>query len=152
MEEKQYKIYRLILDNKVVYVGQTTQKYLNQRKACHNYNNTFERIIESIIELIEITSDKTRERYWIEYYLSEGCILFNKRKGVTGLNYEEYQKEYKEENKEKIKEYKKEYQQENKEKIKENKKEYYQKNKDKIKEYQKQYQKNKLKNKEDVKN
>jgi hypothetical protein len=61
----------------------------------------------------------------------------------------EYNKEYREKNKEKIKEQKKEYIKEyhekNKEKIKEQKKEYHEKNKEKKKEY---YEKNKEKKKE----
>ena len=91
-KEKEYKIYRLVLDGKVVYVGQTTKKYLNSRKSHHNYIETFERVKESEIELIEITTDITRERYWIEYYLNEGCVLFNKHKGLTGLTKKEYEK------------------------------------------------------------
>jgi hypothetical protein len=144
MEEKQYKIYRLILDGETVYVGQTIQK-LYKRKGEHNHRKTFERVKESIIELIEVTNDITREHFWIDYYLNKGCILFNKRKGATGLNYEEYKKskywkEYMQEYQktEKHKEYKKKYREENKEKIKKSMKEY--------------YQKNKLKNKENVDN
>ena len=112
--EKQYKIYRLILDEKTVYIGQTTLKYLSQRKNKHNYRNTFERIRESIIELIEITTDVTREQFWIDYYLNEGCVLLNKRRGATGLTNEE-RKEYKSE-------HAKEWYKKNKEEILEKKK------------------------------
>lgn len=49
----------------------------------------------------------------------------------------EYQKEYYEKNKEKIRKYQKEYRKNNKERTKE----YYEKNKEKIKEYQKEYRK-----------
>jgi hypothetical protein len=52
----------------------------------------------------------------------------------------ERDKEYRKENKERIVEYNKEYRKENKERIKEYKKEYYQKNKERVKEYR---QKNK---------
>jgi len=56
----------------------------------------------------------------------------------------EYKKEYKQKNKERIAEYSKEYKQKNKERIAECDKEYYQKNKERIAEYSKEYkQKNK---------
>jgi hypothetical protein len=56
----------------------------------------------------------------------------------------EYQKEYKQKNKERIAEYAKEYRQKNKERIAEYDKEYKQKNKERIAEYKKEYnQKNK---------
>jgi hypothetical protein len=142
MLQKEYKIYRLVLDGKTVYVGYTVYKRLNDRKSVHNNKNTFERVKESTIELIEITTDKTREQFWIEHYLNEGCILFNKRRGATGLSrkeyekteeYKQYQKEYREENSEKLKEYLKEYNkdwyQKNKKHQKELGKEWYQKNK-----------------------
>ena len=60
----------------------------------------------------------------------------------------EYNKKYKEENKEKQKEYKKKYYQENKEKVKEYRKKYFQENKEKIREYKKKYREE---NKEKVK-
>lgn len=107
---KEYKIYRLVLDGQTVYVGQTTQEYLSDRKSSHNYNKTFERIKESIIELIEITNDKTREQYWIEYYINEGCELSNKYKGHSGLIRKEYDKEWRKT--EKCKEYQKKYRKE----------------------------------------
>jgi hypothetical protein len=126
MLQKEYKIYRLVLDGKVVYVGQTTNKYLSQRKAIHHYDKTFERVRESIIELIEVTTDKSREHFWIEFYKNEGCKLFNKYKGDTGLTQKEYkykwQKEYRQTEKykeyqktEKYKEYKKEWERKNRE-------------------------------------
>ena len=60
-------------------------------------------------------------------------IKFN-HLGLFVFPYNENCKEYKENNKEKIKEYKKEYRENNKEKIKEQKKDYYVDNKEKIKE------------------
>ena len=53
----------------------------------------------------------------------------------------EYDKQYREKNKEKRKEYKKKYRQENKEKIKESNKQYREEHKEKINEYKKQYYK-----------
>jgi hypothetical protein len=152
--EKQYKIYRLILDEKTVYIGQTTNKYLSQRKALHNHRNIFEGVKESKIELIEVTADKSRERFWIEKYIEEGYILFNKNRGISGLTGKESKKLWNLENKDKVKEiskkyrqteerkqYMKEYREENKEYKKELDKKYYKNNKDKIKEYHKEYQK-----------
>jgi hypothetical protein len=125
MEEKQYKIYRLILDGETVYVGQTTQS-LKRRKSQHHFANIFERIIESEIELIEITIDKSREHFWIDYYLNQGCILLNKRRGATGLNYEEYRKseEYKEYQKHYKKKWQKKYKENNKDEINRKQREY----------------------------
>ena len=53
----------------------------------------------------------------------------------------EKDKEYREQNKDKLKEYDKEYREQNKDKIKEKKKKYKEQNKDKLKEYQKEYSK-----------
>ena len=74
--------------------------------------------------------EKAKE-YQKQYYQKNKEKLKEKRK--------EYQKQYREENKEKLKEYDKQYRETNKEQIKENKKEYNKKyreaNKEKIKEY-----------------
>ena len=59
------------------------------------------------------------------------CTNNNRQKS----EYQEKQKEYREQNKEKINEKKKEYREQNKEKISEKNKEYYEQNKEKIKEY-----------------
>ncbi len=56
------------------------------------------------------------------------------------MAYKEYNKQYYENNKEKLKKYQKQYYQANKEKIKQRQKQYYQKHKEKRKEYLKQYQ------------
>jgi len=130
------KIYKLIYDNEIVYIGQTKLKYLSMRKAA-GYGDTVPFFKECSIELIEETSDSSRERYWIERLRSEGHPLLNKRRGVTGLDKKEYNKEYRKEyyenNKEKIKEdfkeYYKEYYEKNKEVINQKKKEYNLRNK-----------------------
>ena len=57
----------------------------------------------------------------------------------------EYQKEYRQKNKERIAEYEKEYRQKNKERIAEYDKEYYQKIKESIAEWQKEYDKSRAK-------
>jgi hypothetical protein len=146
--EKQYKIYKLILEGEVVYIGQTTQS-LKTRKSGHHKDKTFERVKESIIELIEITTDKSRERFWIDYYLNQGCILFNKNKGC-GYNKKEHNKKYKEENKEKILSEAKKYYEDNKEEVLKKKKKYYEDNKKEIIEKNKlRYQLKKLQQTED---
>tara|TARA_R110001599_G_scaffold81062_1_gene218876 strand:- start:191 stop:649 length:459 start_codon:yes stop_codon:yes gene_type:complete len=60
---------------------------------------------------------------------------------MTPEERKEYNKEWRENNKEKIEEYKKKWSENNKEEIKENKKKYYENNKEKIIEQQKEYQK-----------
>lgn len=126
------KIYKLIYNGEIVYVGQTKQKYLSSRKSNGYKNNEKLHKIskECKIELIEETTDILRERYWIEKLSSEGHILFNIKKGA-GFNREEYMKVYCEENKEYLNEYQKEYQKEFRENNKEYFKEYYKKNKEK---------------------
>jgi hypothetical protein len=105
------KIYKLIHNAQIVYVGQTKLKYLSMRKAS-GYGNTIPFFKECKIELIEETTDISRERYWIERLNIEGHPLLNKLKG-DGLNKLEYDKEYSREyrrkNKEKKREYHREY-------------------------------------------
>ena len=142
------KIYKLIHNGEIVYVGQTKRRLLSHRK-CRGYGNTIPFYKDCLIELIEETDDVSREKYWIDKLRSEGHPLLNKRDGDTGLDLKEYQKEHYQKNKEKIKEYNKEYKEKNKEYEreyqKEYQKEYYEKNKEKIKEYN---EKNKEKMKE----
>jgi hypothetical protein len=135
------KIYKLIYDNEIVYVGQTKQELTKRKKS--GYGNTVPFFKECSVELIEETTDVSREKYWIEKLRSEGHPLLNKICGVTGLDKKEYDKEYRDCNREKKKEHDKEYYQKNKEVInqkkKEYNKEYSEKNKEKRKEYQKEY-------------
>lgn len=149
-----YKIYKLILNDEIVYIGKT-KRTLKQRKN-NGYIN--EILNDADIELIEETDDASRERYWINYYLDKGAKLLNIKKG-DGLDHKQYVKEYRENNKENLKEYMKEYKEKNKEHLKEylknyreNNKDYYkeyrEKNKDYLKEYSKKhwkeyYEKNK---------
>jgi len=130
------KIYKLVHNGQIVYVGQTKQK-LSKRKAS-GYGDTVPFFKECSIELIEETDDISREKYWIERLRNEGHPLLNKICGVTGLSVKEYWKEYQ---KEYQKEYLKEYRIKNKEKMKEDRKEYYEENKEKMKEYMKEYSK-----------
>jgi len=142
---KMIKIYKLIYKGDIVYVGQTKQKYLSNRKAI-GYGDTVPFFKECSIELIEETTDVSRERYWIEKLRSDGHNLLNKLKG-DGLDRKEWYQNNKDKNRDKNKEYQKEWYQKSKEKIKEKNKEWYQNNKEKRKQYLKEYR---LKNKEKV--
>jgi hypothetical protein len=123
------KIYKLIHNGQIVYIGQTKQKLTRRKDGGYYKNEKLHKISkECKIELIEETDDVSRERYWIDKLKGEGHNLLNKYYG-NGLDNKEYQKKYQ-------KGYQKEYQ-----------KEYYEKNKEVInqkrKEYQKEYRKRK---------
>ena len=128
------KIYKLIHNGEIVYVGKTTYKLLSKRKSCgYAKNEQLHKISkECTIELIEETDDITRERYWIDLLRSENHPLLNIRGGSleNKEKRKEYQKEYREKNKEKKKEYDKKYS-----------REYYNKNKEKMKVRKRQYMK-----------
>jgi hypothetical protein len=149
------KIYKLVFNDLVVYVGKTELELERRKQLGYGKNVQFYKECE--IELIEETDDVSRERFWIEYYLSIGCPLLNILKG-DGLDRKEYSKEYYEDNKDYFIEYHKnygkkyyeenrdsilkrtkEYKELNKEKIKEYSKEYYEDNKEKMNEYSKKY-------------
>jgi hypothetical protein len=139
----QGKIYKLTSSHTdKIYIGSTT-KSLNNRFSNHKwfYKSWLKSQTNKItsydllkytdvkIELIKEFPCETRK----ELEKEEGKLILENNcvnRCVVGRT----KKEYRDENKEKIKENKKEYYQENKEKIKENKKEYYQENKEKIKE------------------
>ena len=97
-----YKIYKLVHNGLVVYVGKT-KLTLHQRKS-YGYRGCS---VESIYKdcdmiLIEETNDVSRERYWIEKYKD---TILNIRRGNTGMS----QKEYRESNREHYKQYHKEW-------------------------------------------
>ena len=102
-----YKIYKLIHEDNVVYIGRTT-KTLQERKA-NSYKGTCVELIakDCQIELIEETNDLSRERYWINYYDE----LLNIQKG-DGVDWKRYQKKYQKEYRstEQQKKYQREYQ------------------------------------------
>lgn len=143
-----------------IYIGSTTNFY--QRKRAHKYscNNPNENNYN--LYVYKFIRDNGGWENWrmdlIEFYECKGKLELLKREGELiknlkpTLNKEipgRTQKEYNEDNKEKIKIKKKEYDTKNKVKIKERKKEYYQNNIDKIKEQKKEYrEKNKDKIKE----
>lgn len=119
--------------NDLKYVGSTKQT-LNRRLSGHKYLrdcsssklNLFNCIIYPL-EQCEESERKDRERYWINKIDCVNVIKLNWDKNNIEY-YKEYQKHYRENNKDKAKEYRKQYD-----------KEYRLKNKDKIREYQKQY-------------
>lgn len=115
-----YKIYKLIFDNKVIYVGRTIMD-LERRKSRKYKFIPFHRSCN--IELIEETYDVSRERHWIQYYKDLGFELLNKYKG-DGLDVKEYRdshkeimKEYRNKNKDEYIKYQKEYRKRKKEKL-----------------------------------
>jgi hypothetical protein len=124
-----YKIYRLIYDEKVIYVG-LTKLTLKKRKGCNNYTLPKDIYKASKIELIEETADKGRERFWIDYYISIGVELMNKRRGDFSSKKEAY-KNHLLESKLKYKS-KKTFKPKTNEEIKEIRRNYYKQNKEKI--------------------
>lgn len=149
------KVYKIV-GNGFIYVGSTCEKYLSNRLAGHNskfkrfqegtsnYLTSFKCLSDEnhYIELLQLfpcgSKDELHacERKWIEQL---DCV--NKRiptrtdKEYCEDNKEkiaEYKKKYYQDNKEIIEEYYKQYNQDNKEKIAEQKKQYWQDNKDKI--------------------
>lgn len=138
------KIYKIICDKSdLIYIGSTCQTLANrlsQHKtkdiACCSSKQLFE-LGDCKIILIEKfpCKDKdelsAREQYWIDN--SSNCV--NKQKSYTGLTRKEYNKQYKDINKEKVNEQKlKSYFNHRNENILKMK-EYYEKNKEKRKEY-----------------
>lgn len=119
------KIYKLVKDGQVIYIGRTKLS-LNRRKNSNFYKIPREVSMLCEIELIEETDDKSRERYWIDYYLSIGCKLLNKRNG----DYKDYQHYY-EERKKKMRE-SRAFKPMTKEQKLAKRRQYYAKNRDKI--------------------
>jgi hypothetical protein len=113
-----YKIYKLVYNGVVKYVGRTKQT-LNQRKwRGYKRNAAVQAIYKQCdIELIEETNDVSREDYWIQHYKD---TVLNKIRGDTGLTKEEYHKEYHKEwrdsNREHYNQYMREYRLKNKKK------------------------------------
>lgn len=102
-----YKIYKLVYKGEIVYIGQT------KHTLKHRFSTGYTSIPfykDCSIELIEETSDVSREDHWINFYLERGIKLLNKRSG--NINKEPKKvKEYESEDQklEKTKAYRKEY-------------------------------------------
>ena len=139
---KQGKIYKLWSpQGEEIYIGSTTQS-LAKRKSGHKEMNCcskllFEKYDDVRIELIEQYPCENKmelNRREGEHIRNNNCI----NRYIAGRTI----KEYREDNKEKIKEYEKEWYEDNKEKIKQNDKEWYENNKEKILEQHKEYYEN----------
>ena len=124
---KKIKIYKLIYNDKVIYVGLTTLS-LSRRKSTTNYSVPKEIYKESKIELIEETIEKNRERFWIEHYLSLGEPLMNKRNGDFSTKEEAYKNRLLKQNE--INRLKSTFKPKTKEEKNETRKKWYQKNKE----------------------
>ena len=157
---KNGKIYtiRCKNDDSLIYVGSTIQP-LFKRWYGHKCRVNNEKSKEYNFFLYQKMRETNIEDWYIELYEEFSCEnkeQLNKREGeiireIGTLNKVipgRTQKEYIEDNKDKIKEYKKEYQEKNKEIISEKRKQYYEANKTKLLDNMKQYQQD---NKEKIK-
>ena len=157
------KIYKITNDfNDDVYIGSTCDR-LVKRFATHkaaakqekNKNRPLYKLINEVgfqrfrIQLIEEfpCNDKYELRQREGHYIR--ILSKNLNKNIAGRTEQETKKEYRDNNKEKIKETKKEYYEKNKEQILDYIKQYKEDNKEKIKENNKEYRDN---NKEKIKN
>jgi len=134
------KIYKIVNDSSdLVYYGSTIQplykRFWKHKKTFHRC--TSKRIFEGENPQIVLVEDCPcerkeqlikRERYYIE---NNVCV----NKQIPGRT----NKEYYEDNKDKIKKQNKEYREDNKEKLKKQKKEYRENNKEKIQEYEREW-------------
>lgn len=129
---KNIRIYRLVYNNNIIYIGKTILT-LEQRKKRANPTVPVEIYESSNIELIEETLDVSRERYWIALYKKVGIKLMNKRDGNhSDKTKKEKSDTYYKDNKEKINARCKSHYKDNKEKTTTRCKSYYQANKEKI--------------------
>ena len=152
------KIYELVCNiTGERYVGSTCKDYLSQRRVGHksdlkrwkagkiSFTTSSLQIVERgdydmiLLENFPCQSKDqlhTRERYWIE--LTDKCV--NKaRPVITKEEREQYQRDYHEQNKEKLKEQQQRYNQENKERRSEWNKQYCEANREKVLENKRRY-------------
>ena len=139
--DKKYVVYQHVTPDEMYYFGQTNNIKCRWRNNGAGYKGTaLQPYIEKFgwdnIKHIVLFRDQTRENaLWIENFLIETAredgVCINKQRSGLVSKEEEYQQQYREQNKDKIKQ----YYEENKDKFKE----YYEKNKDKKLEYQQQY-------------
>ena len=131
------------------YIGSTTEG-LNLRMTRHragykHFLNSGKKFISSFDLFNEYGVENCKIEL-IEYFKCDSLQELRKREGQVIKNTDcvntwvagRTQKEYREDNKDKIKEIDKEYREQNKDKIKEKDREYREQNKDKIKEYREQ--------------
>jgi len=141
------KIYKLWSpQGEQIYIGSTTQS-LAVRKAKHKSSQDccskilFQKYDDVRIELIEEYPCKNK----MELNKREGEIMRNNdciNRCIAGRTKKEYNKYYRENNKEKVLENKKEYRENNREKMRQKGKEYRENNKEKLLEYYKKYYEN----------
>ena len=75
------KIYKLICNSEVVYIGRTKMTLSRRKSAAYKSNPALQAIYkECEIVLIEETNDLNREQFWIDYYGMEN--LLNVKKGA----------------------------------------------------------------------
>ena len=171
--ENNYSVYQHVTPDGMYYFGQTNDIKRRWRNNGAGYKGTalypyIEKYGWDNIKHIVLFKEQTRENaLWIEGFLIEtaredGVCINKQRSGNISKEEgykQDYDRDYYEQNKDKIKEQSKqyreqnkdkirEYREQNKDKIKEQKKQYYEQNKDKIREY---YEQNKDKIKEQSK-
>ena len=121
------KIYKIILNEKVIYVGKTKLDLSRRHQLGHPYYPEYKM---GQIELIEETDNARRERFWIEFYRNLGEPLLNKQNGDGFIkelddkfDYKSYLKVYRIAYYQKNKEYYKNYNKKRNERLKNNEKE-----------------------------
>lgn len=142
-----YKIYKLVYQGKVVYVGITKTSLERRRNAGYKWNEELHSIKNDCeMVLLEETDDVSRERYWIDFYGIENLYNEMKGGGMTSMEKKEYMKKYRKENREKHNEQLKEWKKNNREKWLELRREWREKNRDEIRQRDRErYHKNKKK-------
>ena len=84
-----YKIYKLVYNNEVVYIGQTTRSLEKRKSSGYPNNEELNKIYkECDIILIEETNSKSSEGYWIFHYKNNNCNLLNINNGIRGMTYD----------------------------------------------------------------
>lgn len=146
-----------------VYYGSTIQEYLSTRLAGHksSYHNwlnvksnmltsfsLFEKYGRENCKITLVESYPCETKYELE---SRESFYIRENKCVNKFIPTRSNKQYLQDNADKIKEYKKEHYQDNADKIKEQHKKYQQGNADKIKEYHKQYHQSNIDRKKEYK-
>ena len=159
--ENNYSVYQHVTPDNMYYFGQSQNVERRWRNNGAEYKGTaLQPYIEQYgwdnIQHIVLFRDQTKENaLWIEDFLIETAredgVCINKQRSGLVSKEEEYQQQYREQNKDKIKqyyeenkdkrlEYQQQYYEENKQQIREQRKQYREQNKDKIKQY---YEENK---------
>lgn len=81
-----YKIYRIVYEGEVLYVGKTKRTLKERLKTGFKFIPGLESTIHKCqIEVIEETDDASRERFWIEEYKKHNMCWCNTRRGCSGL-------------------------------------------------------------------